>query len=271
MAKVVVILTCYNRKEKTLACLRSLLERNTLLIDWVIVDDQSTDGTVDAVKELIPRAHIVKGTGKLFWNGGMHIGMEYAAEEFPDHEYYVLINDDVEFVPGILPKMIEELDGQNYALVGATHSSEGKLSYGGILYPNPKRLKFRMVGPDESALNCSTMNANCVVLPSRIFKEVGATDPEFTHSMGDFDYGFRVRRAGFEIHTFTEYVGECNDNPTNGTWQDRSLPRKKRLQLKESPKGLPRKDWYRFLRKNFGLATALFRSVTPYLKILLGR
>lgn len=35
-----------------------------------------------------------------------------------------------------------------------------------------------------------------------------------------------------------EYVGVCNDNPIEGSWQDRSLGIVKRIKLKESFKGL---------------------------------
>ena len=43
-----------------------------------------------------------------------------------------------------------------------------------------------------------------------------------------------------------------------------------RLKKKRSPKGLPTRQWFHFLKKNFGLPQAVFYSVTPYIKILFG-
>ncbi len=271
MAKAVIILTCFNRKEKTTKCIKSIMEGNReLSFSWVVVDDNSSDGTVAAVKEIVPDAHVLIGDGGLFWNGGMHKGMKYAHENI-NADYYVMINDDVEFEPGILDRMATKLADEKYVLVGSTQWYKGGLSYGGIRYGEGGRLKFRMVGPDESALECDTFNANCVFIPREIFMKAGATDPNYTHSLGDFDYGFRIRQMGYKIHVFNEFVGKCDDNSTDGTWQDKSLPIGRRLKLKEGPKGLPFKDWFRYLRKNFGLGVAVTRSITPYIKILLRR
>lgn len=272
MDKVVIILTCFNRREKTTKCIRSIVDFNReLQTEIVLVDDKSIDGTKEAVKAAVSNAHIVEGTGGLFWNGGMHVGMEYAMKNIPDADYYVLVNDDVEFYPGVIEAMVKELNGKTEVLVGATQADDGSLSYGGIVYEGKKSLKLHTVGPDKPEVCCDTFNANCVVLPADIFKKAGATDPHYSHSMGDFDYGFTVKRLGYDIHVFHEFAGKCNDNPTSGTWQDRSLPVRRRIQLKEGPKGLPFKDWFRFLRKNFGLDVAIVRSFTPYIKILLRR
>lgn len=275
MEKAVIILTCYNRKEKTTTCIRSIAEENKKLdLQFVIVDDNSTDKTADAIRQMPVNAHILTGTGGLFWNGGMHMGMQYASEHVTDADYYVLINDDVNFYPGVLDKMAEKL-GEDHdkrrVLVGATQADDGSLSYGGIRYQGRKSLKLRTIGPDEPEMECDTFNANCVMIPRDVFLKAGATDPHYSHSMGDFDYGFTIKRLGVKINVFEEYVGQCNDNPTEGTWQDRTLSIRRRLKLKEGKKGLPFKDWFRYLRKNFGLDVAVIRSFTPYLKIFLGR
>lgn len=274
MEKAVIILTCYNRKMKTLACIDSIVKTNkNLNLRFVIVDDNSTDGTKEAVLEKVLDAHVLTGNGSLFWNGGMHMGMEYALKELTDADYYVLINDDVEFYPGIFDAMSEELKNgnKNRVLVGATNSDEGSLSYGGICYLGKKSLKLRTIGPDEWEVACDTFNANCVFIPREIFMKAGSTDPHYSHSMGDFDYGFTIKRLGVTINVFKKYVGRCNDNPTDGTWQDKSLSVGKRLKLKEGVKGLPFKDWFRYLKKNFGLDVAIIRSITPYIKIFLRR
>ena len=93
----------------------------------------------------------------------------------------------------------------------------------------------------------------------------------YKHSMGDFDLGFRISRGGNDIYVMPEYVGVCNDNPIEGSWQDRSLGIVKRIKLKESFKGLPFKDWFHYLNRNFGFATACVRSITPYIKIFVGK
>ena len=67
--EVAVLLTCYNRKAQTIACLGSLFEATIpedLHLDIYLTDDGSTDGTGDAVKELYPRITLLKGSETCF-------------------------------------------------------------------------------------------------------------------------------------------------------------------------------------------------------------
>lgn len=267
MEKVVVIMTCYNRREKTKKCLTSLSKGNPGTdFKFVVVDDLSTDGTPQAIKELSLDADVVEGTGSLFWNGGMYRGIEYCLERFPDAPWYLLVNDDVDFYPGVIDEMVGSCRGS--VLVGATCDTQGNYSYGGIAY-HKKGIKYDKIGPEQTYVCCTTFNANCVLIPGGILRAVGNMDPYYKHSMGDFDYGFSFSRAGYEIHVHNRFVGVCNDNPDAGTWQDAGLGIRERIRLKESRKGLPAGDWFHYLHKNFGLMTALVRSVTPYIKIVL--
>ncbi len=109
------------------------------------------------------------------------------------------------------------------------------------------------------------------MIPSAIFKKIGNLDPKYIHSMSDFDYGFSMVRAGVRIINSAEYTGVCTDNEVTNSWRDASLPRKKRLELKKSPKGLPTGDWFHFVRKNYGFVSAIYHFLTPYIRILIGK
>ena len=87
--------------------------------------------------------------------------------------------------------------------------------------------------------------------------------------MGDFDYGFSARKKGVRIKVSNEYVGVCPDNPIQATWRNTCLSRKERMRRKESPKGLPGKEWFHYLNKNYNLLTAIIYSLIPYLRIIL--
>jgi GT2 family glycosyltransferase len=72
---IAVLLTCHNRKEKTLSCLTALF--NCIVPDGYgfnvfLVDDACTDGTAEAIKEKFPQVNIIQETGNLCWNREMH-------------------------------------------------------------------------------------------------------------------------------------------------------------------------------------------------------
>lgn len=134
------------------------------------------------------------------------------------------------------------------------------------------RPQYDMVrGNSAEGCICDTFNANCVLIPWNIFLMLDNIDPAYTHSMGDFDYGFMARRAGYTIRVAHQFVGICDDNPTRGSWRDCTLSRGERLRRKESPKGLPFKEYFHYLRKNYGVFTAVIYSTIPYIRILIGK
>ena len=58
MQTIAVLITCHNRKTKTLRCLENLLKKETtknVIVDVYLTDDGCTDGTPEAVAELYPQ------------------------------------------------------------------------------------------------------------------------------------------------------------------------------------------------------------------------
>lgn len=273
MKKVTVIFTCFNRKEKTVNCLKTLTEYNpSLNFEFIITDDLSTDGTVEAIKAMDLNTTILNGNGSLFWCGGMRKGIgKYLERNLSENDLCLLINDDVSFYPHSIEKMINRLAGRkNTVIVGATCSDTGKFTYG--LKVREKWYKkniTKRIEPTKEEIKGETCNANCVLIPAPILVDVGNMDSAYIHSLGDYDIGFQMTKKGYRLISSEDYIGVCNDNPTKGTWNDRTLSRRERLRKKESPKGSPFGEWWHFLYKNFGVMSALKYSLIPYIKIML--
>lgn len=272
--KVSVILTCFNRKEKTLKCVESLIKGNPKVkFSFIIVDDQSTDGTVEELKKLEYDIKIKNGNGKLFWSGGMRVGISEYLENDNKSNYVLLVNDDVEFYDNILKKMIERsIANSDAVVVGATCDDLGNFTYGALkLNDNRKRGLYYHINPTDEFIQCDTFNANCVLIKSSIIKTIGNFDDIYRHSLADLDYGFTIRRNGYNIISSNKFVGICHRNSTKGTWHDKSLSRLDRIKKKESIKGSPFKQWFYFMNKNFGYVAAVRYSISPYIRILLGK
>ena len=166
--------------------------------------------------------------------------------------------------------MIEYSENNNNCVViGPTQGSDGKLSYGGVIYIKKKvSLKHKILGPDYK-MECDTFNANCVLIPYNYFEKCGAIDKHYIHSIGDFDYGLKLKRQGYKLLINNKYVGICDRNSKENTWNDKKLKIIDRIKKKESAKGLPLKQNFYYCRKNFNLFLAIKTSITPYIKILL--
>ena len=265
---VLGLMTCYNRKEKTIRALENLIQGNTAIeFSFLIADDGSSDGTYEELSR-ISQTKVIRGNGSWFYSGGMRAVIDEAKKEKKDYDYCLFFNDDVDFQESAIEHLCQK--DASCIWVGPTSDEEGKLSYGGVLKtskwrPNPEIIMAEKTEGKE----CDTFNANCVLIPWDIFIELDNIDKVYTHSMGDFDYGFSARRKGYVIKVSNEFVGICPDNPVASSWRNTELSRKERLRKKESPKGLPGKEWFYYLKKNYNVVTAVVYSIIPYIRIIL--
>lgn len=264
------MLTCHNRREKTLACLRSLMAQEPgasssgkrWKIDVCLTDDGSTDGTADAVRTIWPEAQIVSGDGNLFWCGGMRAAWREAAKTDPD--FYLLLNDDTTLYPAAISSLLKLIPAPSLLLIGAgavCDPTTGVWTYGGV------QSEFSFPMSDGKPRPCGTLNMNVALVPRAVYQELGILHHEYRHAMGDLDYGLAARRKGYDILETPEFVGECVSNPPDGTWRDPRLGRWERLNKLCSAKGLPPRDWLAYTRRNCGRAWLRY-FFSPYIRIL---
>lgn len=270
--RIAVLLTAHNRKQKTLACLESLYSQvlpPDIKLVVFLVDDGCTDGTSEAIRERFPQVRLLRGDGNLFWNGGMRLAFGEALKE--GFDYYLWLNDDIQLYPNALMNLllISKMIGSKAIIVGSMQDPQtGAHTYGGVRRLSWWRpLKFSPVVAQGNPVLVDTMNGNCVLIPAEVAQAVGNLDPQFTHGMGDFDYGLRAKKKGFEIWVAPGYVGTCARNDPRNTWVDPTLPLRERWRKVREPKGLPPGEWLVFVRRHAGLLWPIY-WLLPYIKLV---
>lgn len=270
MIRILGLATCFNRKEKTEKAIKSLVSGNPAVsFSFIVVDDGSTDGTKEALKN-ISNVKVISGDGNLYYSGGMRTAIEAAKLQTEKFDYCLLFNDDVDFFDSAIEELCRK--DTSFIWVGPTCEKDGSLSYGGVIKKSNWLPRTEIIMAEtEEGRECDTFNANCVLIPWEIFLSLDNIDCVYTHSIGDFDYGFEAKKKGYKLKVSNKYVGECPDNPvnSNSNWRNVNLSRKKRFHLKESPKGLPVYEYFHYLRKQYHFATAVIYSLLPYVRILL--
>lgn len=269
--KVLGLFTCHNRCEKTRKCLESLSQDTGIQWEFIAVDDNSTDGTRDFL-EGRKEVTVIQGDGNLYYSGGMRLAISAAKKRLAQkrYDYILFINDDVCFHENAVSRLIRELDDEPAIMVGVTENKEGEYTYGGVIKKSNWRPKYEHVMSKGQKMRCDTFNANCVLIPGEVFAWLDNIDPVYVHAFGDYDYGFAASRKGIAIYVSGFFAGVCEyDHPKKNTWEDTGLPYKKRLELKEAALGNPSRAWFHFLKKNYGLVSAILYTTHDYVKILL--
>lgn len=255
--KIAVLLTTYNRKEKTVACLKSLQAQTlpaAVRLEVFLTDDASADGTAEAVKQVWPTAHVYAGTGSLYWAGGMRRTWREAVKHQP--QYYLLLNDDTVLSATAVAQLLESIAaaGAPTVCIGSTKDqSSGLHSYGGWKLTGGKTWKSERIYNQTLAVDCDFGNANILLVPQAVVDRIGILADHFTHSLADYDYTLKARKAGFRVQVAPGFLGTCTDDHGQN-WKSASTTLKERIQYLKSPKGLAYAEYLRFIRDHFPLS-----------------
>lgn len=268
MQHIAVLLTCFNRKEQTITCLKHLFLNKLPLhinLDVFLVDDGSTDGTSEVVKKQFPTVTIIKGTGELYWNRGMNLAWKTAVKQNM-FDYFIWLNDDVVLFEDAIVTILEASKEKKDAIISGVMQSElGEvITYGG------RNKDGDLIVPNGQIQESYLFNGNLVCIPKTVYQKIGNLDPLFSHSIGDFDYGLRAAKEGIKNYITPNYSGYCEKHSKPPIWCLESVSLKKRLKNLYSPLGNSHPYYYfRYTFRHFGLIIALKHLFSIHLRVLI--
>jgi GT2 family glycosyltransferase len=280
--RIAVLITCHNRVEKTVQCLRSLRsQEEASQIDLFLVDDGCTDGTAHSSRSVFPDVTIVSGDGNLFWNGGMRAAWSAAAvhKNAPHYAGFLWLNDDVVLSEKALGTIlaagnnIRSQTGKDSIVIGATTDPNTQsVTYGGhIVKERTRPLRLTLLVPNGSMQRCDTFSGNIVYVPASIFQRLGNLNPQFTHIYGDLDYGFRARSHNIPMILAGIPLGTCSANSNIGSSLDQRISILNRLSMRlREERKIHSKDWRVFLRIHVrSRFLRMLYIISPYIRICL--
>jgi glycosyltransferase involved in cell wall biosynthesis len=193
---VVLMMITYNRLELTKKTLELLDNRTKSNFRLVVVDNGSTDGTVEYLKKM-RLAYAMWPCLKIMdlillsENKGIAIGRNIALKKADElnAKWYCTLDNDVEMPDGWLDECIDILEkNKSYGAIGVNF--EGK-QYSLI---EKNGCKFQ----DKPAGNLGTAN---MVFRKQLHQMIGFFNTEYGRLYGleDSDFGMRARAAGFKL------------------------------------------------------------------------
>ncbi len=213
--KIYILLPVHNREEITRGFIECLKMQTFQDYQLVLVDDGSTDGTAEMVKEYIPSATVLSGTGDWWWAGSLQQGLNWLKKQRVSEDALVLfINDDVSFAPDYLECAVRIMKDKKNTLMLSRYKSQdsGEISESGVS-ADLRRLTFNIADSSDQ-INCLSTRGLFVHWGN--VQIIGGFHPKLLpHYLSDYEYSIRAYNKGFKCETSAALIIVPN-NETSG-------------------------------------------------------
>jgi GT2 family glycosyltransferase len=192
--KIAVVIVTFNGAIWIKKNLNSLLNSN-YPIDIIIVDNASTDETINIVKQF-KAIELIQNKSNLGFGKANNIGIDWAIKKGADAIF--LLNQDTWIYENTISNLAEALfENPNLGIVSPIHYSADEITLDENF--NTYFNRFKIVEDSESLRIVSFINAAAWLVSKECFSKTGYFDPIFNHYGEDRNFCERVKYHGFNI------------------------------------------------------------------------
>jgi len=211
-----IIIVSYNTRDYLRGCLTSLERyRSTQPFEVVVVDNASTDGSVEMVLDEFPEARLVPRITNAGYGVALNIGVDVASGQL-----LMFLNPDIEVTEGSVDHLCRFVaDHERAGVVGprllladgspqasAKHfCSTTRLVLEASRLPLllPRKIRGRLLlgtyFDQSETRHVSWVSGACHVVPRAVWEDVGRLTEETFCGFDDYDYCFRARAKGYQV------------------------------------------------------------------------
>ncbi len=188
-------------------CLASLAEQTYQNFITIIVDDASTDNSLNFVRENFPEIKILALEKNKGFARAINMGINYAQDKYQP-KYIAILNNDTKVDQAWLKNLVIAIESEENIVAVASNmlyydrpkiinSQGGKFTftgYGFDINVNKKRVEVK--NPPKYVL------ASCwgaTLIKSEVFQIIGLLDENYYAYFEDLDWGYRANLLGYKI------------------------------------------------------------------------
>ena len=198
MKKATIIIPNYNGLKFMEMCMSALEKQTCKDFEILVVDNGSTDGSVEWLKENeIPSIFLPENTG---FSGAVNVGIKESKTPF-----VILLNNDTEAKEGYVEALIREIERSpkifsvSPKMIQLYHKE--LMDDGGDMYSIMGWAYQRGVGQEieryNRACNVFSACAGAAIYRREVFEEIGYFDEMHFAYLEDIDVGYRAKIAGY--------------------------------------------------------------------------
>jgi hypothetical protein len=211
-----VVIVTWNGKNYAMECLESLYSCGLKVpFEVLVVDNASTDGTPDAIRDSFPQVNVIETGANLGFAKGNNIGIARSRGK-----YICCINSDVVVYPGCIERMLALMEAdEKIGMMGPKMlCADGQVGVSVTRLPTVwntlcSALALSNLIPNSSRLSGFTGRRNSVsaaedvevlagwfwMISRAALGQVGGLDERFFMFGEDLDWCYRFRKAGWRV------------------------------------------------------------------------
>lgn len=198
-SKIFIIILNHNEKEGLLRTLASVFGLKYDNFEVVLVDNDSTDGSLEEIRRSFSRVIVIKNSENVGVYTGLNIGIKYSLER--GAKYVMFLKAGAILNSNSLSGLAKELDENNkIGIVSPVIINEkrtilfsgGKISWGKMSIIN-KKTKLK------SSFFSDFILRNAALVRAEVFRKSGLLDEKYFLYYGDVDFSLQVKKAGYTL------------------------------------------------------------------------
>ena len=218
-----VIVASYNTKQFLRQCLESIYKTTQgITFEIIVVDDKSSDGSPEMVRELFPQARLICHEANLKYVKANNAGLRAAVGR-----YGLLLNSDVEVNPGAFATLVRFMDEHWDAAAAGPKliNPDGSIqecvrSFAGVFPMICQTLNLHKIWPNNPITNkyyhsdidydrlqvVPHIGTTAFIIRREIWETFGLLDERFEQFFGDFSYCYMLGQNHQKIYYVPEAV-----------------------------------------------------------------
>jgi GT2 family glycosyltransferase len=212
VAKVAIVILNYNGGQLLHDCVKSFLTLHYEAYRLFVVDNASTDHSIDGLEDLGPQVEVIRSEENLGYTGGNNLGMQTALDQ--GYDYVLLVNNDtIVHNPDFITQMVDFTASTDDAgIVGPKVFFRTTDVVQNTICATPFFLRalaswpLQKLRPKETnrsgdqTKEVDVLNGVCILLKAEMLRKIGLLDPLIFMYREDTDIAIRARRLGWKSY-----------------------------------------------------------------------
>lgn len=202
-ASIFFVTVNWNHPNDTCECIQSLLEQENVSPNIIVVDNGSTDNSIDIISNNYKNIQLIPSHKNLGFAGGFNLGIRSALSQGASH--ILIINNDTIASPSMFQALITEIKkgeiGVTAPVIYYASDPTKTWSCGGMINPfllepiNSHHRDCNILRPEFRTF----LSGCCLLIKREVLDEIGLFDERFFLYYEDLDFCLRIKNSRWKM------------------------------------------------------------------------